>query len=356
MKKKVFVGLSGGVDSSVSAALLKEQGYDVVGVFIKTWQPDFLPCTWRAERRDAMRVAAHLRIPFVTLDCEKEYKEGVAEQMIAGYKQGIIPNPDVLCNERVKFSAFADKAFSLGADYVATGHYAERGTHKHTEVIKRGKDQAKDQAYFLWKIDPSYVSRILFPVGHLEKADVRKEAVRFGLPTATKKDSQGICFLGPVSMKDFLAHYIPKKEGKVISVEGDVLGTHDGAYFFGLGERHGFTIEHTKGAEHKPWYVVGRDIEENTLIVDHTGRESSVKERVAYLTDVNWFVEGEIGKVYISETRYHDTPYSLVLEDKKGDKATLRGDLPLVSAGQSIVLYEGDVMVGGGVVAIDIFS
>ena len=203
-KKTVFVGMSGGVDSSVSAALLKKQGFDVVGVFIKTWHPDFIKCNEEEERRDAMRVATHLNIPFLTFDFEDVYKKEVADYMISEYKAGRTPNPDVMCNKEVKFGAFLKKAISMGADFVATGHYAE---NRKNNLVK-GKDPAKDQSYFIWTLKQKQLSKILFPVGNLNKTEVRKLAKKFKLPVAEKKDSQGICFLGAVDLKDFLKHYI----------------------------------------------------------------------------------------------------------------------------------------------------
>ena len=198
--KTVFVGVSGGVDSSVSAALLKDQGYSVVGVFIRTWQPDFIECTWRDERRDAMRVCAHLDIPFLECDAEDAYKNGVADYMIEEYKKGNTPNPDVMCNREVKFGVFWKFAKDHGADYIATGHYAV-----NNNGLRKSPDASKDQSYFLWTLTQDDLIHVLFPVGHLDKKDVRKLAEKYKLPTATKKDSQGVCFLGPLDMKEFLS-------------------------------------------------------------------------------------------------------------------------------------------------------
>ncbi|MEK7175242.1 MAG: tRNA 2-thiouridine(34) synthase MnmA, partial [Patescibacteria group bacterium] len=244
MKKKiVFVGISGGVDSAVSAALLKEQGYDVVGVFIKTWHPDFLPCNEEEERRDAMRVAAHLDIPFLTFDFEEVYKKSVADYMIQEYKIGRTPNPDVMCNKEVKFGAFFERAISMGADFVAMGHYAQISTEVEntevrpleyprsdlcilTSVLKKGLDPSKDQSYFLWNLKQEQLSKILFPIGNLKKNEVRKLAKKFNLPVAQKKDSQGLCFLGAIDIKEFLKHYIKSKKGKVLNEKGEIIGFH----------------------------------------------------------------------------------------------------------------------------------
>src|SRR3989304_2964123 len=279
MKKKIiFVGLSGGVDSAVSAALLKKQGYEVVGVFIKTWHPDFLVCNEEGERRDAMRVAAHLDIPFLTFDLEEVYKKEVVDYMIREYKRGRTPNPDVMCNKEVKFGAFLKKALSMGADYVATGHYAQIEVSSKWKVESSKKllttnyslltacDSTKDQSYFLWTLKQDQLKRILFPVGHLKKSQVRKLAKKYGLHTFKKKDSQGICFLGKLDMKEFLQHFIKPKSGRVLDINSKTIGKHNGATFFTLGERHGFTI--TKKTNHdRPYYVVGKDIKKKTITV-----------------------------------------------------------------------------------------
>src|SRR3989344_5097892 len=256
MKKKiVFVGLSGGVDSAVSAALLKKQSFEVVGVFIKTWHPEFLECNEEEERRDAMRVAAFLDIPFLTFDFEKVYKREVADYMIREYRAGRTPNPDVMCNKEVKFGAFLKKALSMGADFVATGHYAQ---NKNLSLIK-GVDPTKDQSYFLWTLKQNQLKHIIFPVGHLKKSQVRKLAEKYGLHTFQKKDSQGICFLGKLDMKEFLQHYIKPKSGRVLDINGKTIGKHNGATFLTLGERHGFTIT-SKTNHDRPYYIIAKDI------------------------------------------------------------------------------------------------
>ncbi|MDO8659583.1 MAG: tRNA 2-thiouridine(34) synthase MnmA, partial [Candidatus Parcubacteria bacterium] len=283
-QQTVFVGLSGGVDSAVSAVLLKEQGYEVVGVFIKTWHPDFLVCNEEEERMDAMRVSAFLGISFLTFDFEDVYKKEVADYMIAEYKMGRTPNPDVMCNKEVKFGAFLKKSLAMGADFVATGHYAQNfpssltrgrlggGSLKFTSPqpspyqgegeihhLQKGLDPLKDQSYFLWTLKQEQLKHILFPVGNLKKTEVRKLAKKFNLPVAEKKDSQGICFLGAVDLKEFLKHYIKEKKGKVLNGKKEVIGYHDGVVFYTLGERHGFTIT-KKGPNDGRYYVVDKDI------------------------------------------------------------------------------------------------
>ena len=227
--KKVFIGMSGGVDSSVSAALLKEHGYDVTGVFIKVWQPEFFECTWRADRLDAMRVCAKLDIPFLTLNLEKEYKKEVVDYMIDEYKAGRTPNPDVMCNKYIKFGGFFDFAMKHSADFIATGHYARvkkfprgetSGFNPSPEVSPRGtyqllagRDKNKDQSYFLWTLTQKQLQKTLFPIGDIDKPEVRKLAEKYGLATAVKKDSQGLCFIGKIDMKDFLKNYMKEKKG-----------------------------------------------------------------------------------------------------------------------------------------------
>jgi len=341
--KKVFVALSGGVDSSVSAALLKKEGYDVVGVFMKTWHPDFLPCTWKQERLDAMRVSAHLDIPFLTFDFEKEYKRDVADYMISEYKKGRTPNPDVMCNKAVKFGAFLDKALEMGADYIATGHYVQRIGNK----MVAGIDKEKDQSYFLWTLTKDQLSKSLFPVGKYEKKYVRKLAEKFGLPTAEKKDSQGVCFLGELNMKDFLKHYIKSNKGDVVTEMGDIVGTHDGATFYTLGQRHGFIVT-KKGIDEKPYYVVGKDLKKNVLIVSHNLKKSDAGKKEFELEDVNWISEiPETGKKYKARIRYRGELKLCEIEDSNVvlDKSELTA-----SVGQSLVIYDGDVCLGGGVI------
>jgi tRNA-specific 2-thiouridylase len=345
--KTVFVGMSGGVDSSVSAAILKDQGYNVVGVFIKTWHPEFLVCNEEEERHDAMRVAAHLDIPFLTYDFEKEYKEGVADYMISEYKLGRTPNPDVMCNREVKFGAFLKKAISMGADFVATGHYAQ---NKNNFLLK-GNDPMKDQSYFLWTLTQDQLSKILFPVGHIPKKEVRKLAKKFKLPVAEKKDSQGICFLGDVDIKDFLKHYIDSKKGKVLNQKGEEIGYHDGAIFYTLGERHGFTVT-KKTSNDEAYYILEKDIKKNILIVGNKKNEHNILANSSFsLDNVNWInLIPDEGKKYQAQVRYHGEFMDCVLENINEKSVNVIFDKPvLVAPGQSIVFYEGDICLGGGI-------
>ena len=355
--KRVFVGLSGGVDSSVAAELLKKEGYDVTGVFIKTWHPDFLPCTWKEERLDAMRVAAHLDIPFLTFDFEKEYKQNVADYFINEYKSGRTPNPDVMCNKEIKFGAFLKKAREMGADYVATGHYARKSQISNLKSQKLfqllvAKDKNKDQAYFLWTLSQEQLKYILFPIGKYKKEAVRKLAKKFGLPTAQKKDSQGICFLGKTDMKEFLSHYMTPRIGSVVNENGEVIGTHQGAFFYTLGERHGFTI--TAHEDHgKPYYVVKKDLENNTIMVSHVihsrGLASAQKE--IHLENINW-ISGSApddDKQYTAQIRYHGAFLQCHIKD--GETIIFKESQTTAASGQSAVLYDGEVCLGGGVIS-----
>lgn len=347
-KKTVFVGMSGGVDSSLSAALLQSQGFDVVGVFIKVWSPEWMPCVWPEERRDAMRVAAHLKIPLLTFDFEKEYKREVVDYMVREYKAGRTPNPDVMCNKEIKFGAFLKKAREMGADYVATGHYAQT---KNGELFEAA-DKEKDQSYFLWTLTKEQLSRTLFPIGHMKKAEVRREAKKRGLPVAEKKDSQGLCFVGHVDMKEFLQNFMTSKKGKVLHDSGKVIGVHDGAIFYTLGQRHGFEVT-GKTPNDAPYYVVSKDIKKNTITVAHeyTGKNDH-GEKDVMLESVNGL--GGVSdpkKSYKARIRYRQPLEACaVLNDSKNTKVVFKNLQRAVTPGQSLVLYDGARVLGGGVI------
>lgn len=352
-KKRVFVGMSGGVDSSVSAALLKARGYDVTGVFIKVWQPEWLRdtsvCTWREDRLDAMRVAAQLEIPFITLDLEKEYKEEVVDYMIREYRAGRTPNPDVMCNRFVKFGGFYSWAVKQGADFVATGHYCQI---VNGELVM-GNDTNKDQTYFLWTLRRDQLPRILFPVGNIEKPEVRKLAKKFGLATAKKKDSQGLCFIGKIDIKEFLLHYIDEKSGDVLSEDGRVIGSHDGALFYTIGERHGFTII-DKTPHDAPYYVIAKDIEKNTIVVSNKNNKGELAngKNTTVLGDVNWISENRpvVGKKYMARSRYREALQEITISNTDVFSVTFLKPQSTLSPGQSLVIYDGKVCVGGGVI------
>lgn len=354
----VFVGMSGGVDSSVSAALLQEAGYDVRGVFIRVWSPPWMPCTQEDDRKEAEKVARHLRIPFEVLDLSEMYKKEVVDDMIAEYAAGRVPNPDVLCNKYVKFGGFLKYALSQGADFVATGHYTritsprksgffKKGSREHR--LLRGKDANKDQSYFLWTLGQSELSRALFPVGGYKKSEVRALAKEFKLPTATRKESQGLCFIGHIDVKEFLSQYIEPKEGNVVNRDGQVIGIHDGAHFFTLGQRHGFTIT-KKGTNDAPYYVVAKDMEKNTITVAHEPDMARWETKEMHIDAIHWVGEApKEGKKYEAQTRYRGKTFPCTLKHVSESEALVSFHTPVLAVpGQSLVVYHGDVCMGGG--------
>ncbi len=338
---RIFVGLSGGVDSGVTAALLKETGADVTGVFIKGWYPPGMPCTWSQDRKDAMRVAARLQIPFVTLDAEKEYKQGVIDNLLSEYKAGRTPNPDVMCNREVKFGAFYRYAKEKGADFIATGHYAQAREGK----LVKGVDPAKDQSYFLWAVPKEAMGMTLFPLGSRKKDETRVLARKHNLPNASKRDSQGICFLGSISVDEFLTHEFGSESGDALDTQGKKVGVHTGALLHTLGERVAL-LDASPG----PWYVTGKDITRNQLIVSKE-RLSETHSGFIGLTETNWFSEVTEGGVLTAQFRYHGPFIEGVLSS---DKSSFLPSLPLsepLAAGQSLVLYRDTEVVGGGIIA-----
>lgn len=363
-KPKVFVGVSGGVDSSVSLALLKEQGYDVTGVFLKVWSPDFLPCDWREERRSAMRVCATLDVPFLTLDCEAEYKKEVVDYMIREYSEGRVPNPDIFCNKYVKFGVFLKKAMEMGADFIATGHYArvDKGImnselsiiHKSLFILQESVDTNKDQSYFLYTLNQAQLEHVLFPIGHLTKPEVRKLAQKFNLPTAEKKDSQGLCFIGKIDMEDFLTHYIDTKEGNILNTAGEVVGTHKGAILYAIGQRHGFTIT-KKSASDPRFFVISKDLDKNTITVaDKDSEKEAVFSTKEIFVPEMHFISGITPESPLKTSvriRYRQEKQSCTLE-KRADGFYIVFDNPQngVAVGQSAVLYNGSVCIGGGII------
>ena len=347
-----MVGLSGGVDSSVSAALLKKAGYEVTGVFIRVWNPNHPSsppfqggvgggdCQAADDRLDAMRVCATLGIPFRELNLEKEYKKEVVDYMIREYKAGKTPNPDVMCNRFIKFGKFYEWAMKNGADFVATGHYARIKPATKTLIV--ANDANKDQSYFLWQIRHEQLPHILFPVGEMKKPEVRKIAKKFGLITADKKDSQGLCFVGKIDMKEFLVHYIKPKKGRVVNESGEFVGEHTGAAFFTIGER-------LAGG-----YVVAKDMKKNTLAISQKDAAGEVAQmqRGIKIKNCNW-VSGapRAGKNYSARLRYRQPLQSCRISSSHGRTQKILFETPQIAAsGQSLVLYDGDVMLGGGVI------
>ena len=349
--------MSGGVDSSVAALLLKQRGYDLTGCFIKGWYPEGLACGWKEDRRDAMRVCAKLNIPFITIDAEREYKRDVVDYMIREYKAGRTPNPDIMCNKNIKFGVFLKKALAMGADYIATGHYVKLSKKKENVVfsLAAARDLNKDQSYFLWTLTQKQLKYCLFPLGDLLKPEVRKLAEKFKLPTAKKEESQGVCFVGEFNMEDFLKKYIKPKKGGVITAGGKVVGEHDGVMFYTIGQRHGFGF----GGGAGPYYIVAKDIKKNILIVADKKEEREFGQKEVEISYVNW-IGGAIPdtkKTYKARVRYRQPLQLCKISklDEKTKKATIlfKGPQRAVTPGQSLVLYKNNgEMLGGGIISL----
>jgi len=344
---KVYVGMSGGVDSSVTAALLKEQGYDVTGVYMKNWSQD-LPgfvCPWKEDYQDAKRVAVQLGIPFKMFDFEKEYRSKVVDYMIDGYKAGLTPNPDIMCNQEVKFKLFLEAAIEDGADMIATGHYARI---KDGQLLT-GLDGNKDQSYFLYRVTEDALHRSLMPIGEYTKPQVRELAAKYGLATAEKKDSQGICFVGKVGIKEFLQQFVTTEPGKIYEQNGQLIGEHDGALFYTIGQRQGLGV-----GGGKPYYVIGKDMDKNEVYVTSDLQDEHLWAQELTLTSPHW-INGapEAGKTYSVRTRYRETLQNVVAIEQLEDgnwHIQLQDEVRALTPGQSAVIYEGDRMVGGGIV------
>ena len=344
---KVYVGMSGGVDSSLSAALLKEQGYDVTGVYMKNWTQDMpgMRCPWADDLADAKRVAVQLGIDFKVFDFENEYKHKVVDYMIEEYKLGRTPNPDIMCNQEVKFKLFLEAALEDGADMIATGHYAR----VEDGVLKRARDDNKDQTYFLYRVTGDALKKTIFPLGGFTKPEVREMAKERGLFTAGKKDSQGICFVGKIGIREFLSQYVEQQPGKIIDKKtGSVLGAHDGAIFYTLGQRHGLDV-----GGGLPYYVVGKNMDKNEVYVTTDLEDTALWKKTIDLTAVHWInglpPEGE----YLIRVR-HRAPLVMAHLAAAADGSvifTLNEPERAVTAGQSVVVYKDDACLGGGIVA-----
>ncbi len=360
-KKLVFVGLSGGVDSSVAAYLLKQDGYDVVGVHLRCWNVE--GCDVR-EAEDARRVANKLDIPFYVFDMEEEYKAKVVEYMIQGYRNGITPNPDVACNKEIKFGLFMDKAVEMGADYVATGHYVKVAKSGAGYSLFEAKDKNKDQSYFLWTLTQKQLERCLFPIGDYIKPEVRAIAEEAGLPTAHKKDSQGICFIGKVSIADFLSRYIPEEKGAILNTKGEKVGEHNGAQFYTIGQRHlGVNLKAPRsprpGSDNtQPVYVSDKDVRTNTLVVAEGDSNPVLYRTEVVLSDINLINSGsdslsKSGGSILARVRYRQPLSKATLTIESDERARLVFSRPqkFVAPGQSAVIYSEDgEMLGGGVI------
>ncbi|MFW0871207.1 MAG: tRNA 2-thiouridine(34) synthase MnmA [Patescibacteria group bacterium] len=363
-RARVFVGVSGGVDSSVSAAELKSRGYDVVGVFIKTYYPPEIECDWREERLDAIRVCEHLKIPFMECDLEKEYKEYVFDYMIDSYRAGITPNPDIFCNKYVKFGGFLEWALKQGADYIATGHYAQHFVREEvgsgdselqeaSSLMAMGADADKDQTYFLYQLTQKQLSHTIFPIGHWKKDKVRRRAKKYGLFTATKKDSQGICFVGPVEMRKFLAKYIDEEGGDVLNEVGEVIGKHSGSFFLTIGQRSGFEIAPEYRTPDMPrMYIVAKDTKHNTITVSPSLEVYNPK--IIYITNTSWINQApQVGDKMVSRVRHRGALLQAQFEMVDGDIYSLSFSEAHsgVAEGQSLVLYQDTICLGGGIIS-----
>lgn len=351
---KIMVGLSGGVDSSLSAYLLKEAGSDVHAGFIKVWQPDFLPCSQEQDRKDAIKVAAHLDVPCSTIDLADTYKREVVDYMISAYRAGKTPNPDVLCNKEVKFGAFLSHALLKGFDAVATGHYAQRRLNTSTDEyeLHRSVDENKDQTYFLWTLTQAQLSHIMFPIGHMTKDAVREMAAAVHLPSAARKDSQGLCFVGHIDLKEFLSHFVTATQGVVVNQHGEEIGTHDGAPFYTVGQRHGFTAK-THSHNQQPYFVVSKDVEKNILVVsDEVGYLTpQYDHHKISITEANWInATPSVGDTLQARLRHRQTLFPCTIDSVTKESATvsLETPIPHIPEGQALVLYDNTRCVGGG--------
>lgn len=353
-KGKVLVGMSGGVDSSVAAVLLLEQGYEVIGAFMKNWSDgdESGECSWRVERRDAMRVAAKLGIPFYTFDFENEYRENVYEYMIREYVAGRTPNPDVLCNKYMKFGYLLREAEKMGCDFIATGHYARTQKDKDGTVhLLAGRDQNKDQSYFLCQLTQDQLKNILFPIGELEKSEVRKIAQENDLHIATKKDSQGICFVGKVKMQDFLKERIPEQEGNIVTTSGEVVGTHKGHAYYTIGQRTGLGI-----GGGTPYFVVDRKPEINEIVVAVGDDDPALLSDNLTATDIvetiSHRLETFVGKKLLARIRYRQPLQECVITKIENGNALVEFDESqrAVAPGQFIAWYDGEELLGSGII------
>ncbi|MGH8762036.1 MAG: tRNA 2-thiouridine(34) synthase MnmA [Nitrosospira sp.] len=355
-KRRVIVGMSGGVDSSVAALLLKQQGYDVVGLFMKNWEDDDTDdyCSSRQDLIDAASVADIIGIPLEAVNFSAEYKDRVFNQFLAEYKAGRTPNPDVLCNAEIKFKAFLDHAVGLGADSIATGHYAQVREINGAFQLLKGEDGAKDQSYFLYRLNQEQLSRTLFPIGHLYKRDVRKIARDHGLPNFSKKDSTGICFIGERPFREFLNRYLPHEPGEMQTPAGIVMGRHFGLMYYTIGQRQGLGIGGTRDGGGEPWFVSAKDVARNILTVVQGHDHPDLFQPALTATDLTW-ISGRAPHcnwVYAAKTRYRqpDAPCAIASIDHARCNIEFAQPQWAVTPGQSVVVYESKACLGGGVI------
>ncbi len=356
-KIRVIVGMSGGVDSSVSAYLLQQQGYDVVGLFMKNWEEDDNEeyCSAASDLADAQAVCDKLGIKLLTINFAAEYWDNVFEHFLAEYRAGRTPNPDILCNKEIKFKAFLDYAAEdLGADYIATGHYVRKREQNGKVELLRGLDKNKDQSYFLYTLSEAQISKSLFPVGELEKPQVRKIAEQLDLVTATKKDSTGICFIGERKFRDFLARYLPAQSGLIRTVDGEVIGKHQGLMYHTLGQRKGLGIGGIKNADETPWYVVDKDIAHNELIVAQGHDHPALFSGGLIAGQLHWVDRQPLTTSLrcTVKTRYRqqDIPCQINPINEQQIEVIFDEPVAAVTPGQSAVFYLNEVCLGGGII------
>jgi len=352
--------MSGGVDSSVAALLLQKKGYEVIGAFMKNWSEtknDLGECTWKGERRFAIKIAAKLKIPLITLDFEKEYKKLVVNEMFNLYRKGITPNPDVDCNNKIKFPLLIKEAKKRGYDFIATGHYARIKSTKLGLNLLRAKDEGKDQSYFLYRLSQRDLKNSIFPIGELTKKQVRNIARKNNFPNHDKKGTVGICFIGKLNLKKFLQKKIKPRLGKILDPKGNQIGEHDGIYYYTIGQRIGprFGLEISKGpGKLKKWYVAQKHLKKNILIAAPEGHELTFRQEIT-LKNTHWILEAPKSsslKVYSRIRQVGELLPSILSYNKKtGFKIKLKKPITGVSEGQAIVLYKGETCLGGGVIS-----
>jgi tRNA-uridine 2-sulfurtransferase len=355
-KQRVVVGMSGGVDSSVTALLLKQQGFDVVGLFMKNWEDDDSEeyCPSRQDLIDAVSVADRIGIDIEAVNFSKEYKDKVFANFLGEYQAGRTPNPDILCNSEIKFRAFLDHALGLGADLIATGHYARVREVDGLFQLLKAEDGGKDQSYFLYRLNQEQLSRTLFPLGGLYKREVREIARKAGLSTSEKKDSTGICFIGERPFREFLNRYLPRQPGEMRTPQGKTVGRHEGLMYYTLGQRQGLGIGGGREGTGEPWFVAGKDMQNNVLIVVQGHGHPLLLSDSLRATDLHWIAghDPRTHWVYAAKTRYRqpDAPCEIDSLDAGQCEIKFAESQWAVTPGQSVVVYESNVCLGGGII------
>ncbi|WP_327063191.1 tRNA 2-thiouridine(34) synthase MnmA [Jeotgalibacillus soli] len=349
---RVVVGMSGGVDSSVAALLLKQQGYDVIGIFMKNWDDtdDNGVCTATEDYNDVIRVCNQIGIPYYAVNFEKQYWDKVFTYFLDEYRAGRTPNPDVMCNKEIKFAAFLDHAMKLGADYLATGHYARVENRDGEVKMLRGIDEKKDQTYFLNQLSQEQLSKVMFPIGDIDKKEVRKIAQEAGLATAAKKDSTGICFIGERNFKGFLGQYLPAQPGEMETMDGRKVGQHDGLMYYTIGQRHGLGI----GGSGEPWFVLGKDVQKNVLYVGQGFDHEALYSSSITATDVSWTSNQAVAQEFrcTAKFRYRQPDHAVTVRIQDNGHVEVIFDEPLraVTPGQAVVFYNGEECLGGATI------